>query len=62
MAELDERLYFPGLCEVVVRGTAYPGTVIKYRDYRITLSGRLNNRKWIFREKGPNPPMDGFPG
>ncbi|MEO7427201.1 MAG: FapA family protein [Fibrobacteria bacterium] len=61
MAELGERLYNREPCEILLRGTAHPGTVIKYHDDVIVVTRPLVNRKWVFREKGAPPPPEGSP-
>jgi uncharacterized protein (DUF342 family) len=59
MSELTARLYLPGMCEIKIRGIAYPGTGIKYKDQFITINTELVNRRWIFKDKAPLPPREG---
>lgn len=59
LSALGARLYLPGACEIKIRGIAYPGTVIKYRDQFITITSELVNRKWVFRDRAPLPPKEG---
>jgi uncharacterized protein (DUF342 family) len=61
LADLGRRLYLPGFCEVKIRGVAYPGTVIKYRDQVLVAPAELSNRRWIFRENGARTPAEGIP-
>ena len=59
LGELSRRLYPPGSCTLLIRGTAHPGTVLKYRDDLIVLSDAVTNRRWTFRDKGPMPGAEG---
>jgi hypothetical protein len=61
MAELGDRLYIHEPCEILLRGIAHPGTVIKYHSDVIVVAKPLVNRKWVFREKGAPPPPEGAP-
>jgi uncharacterized protein (DUF342 family) len=61
LAAAAKRLYHPGPCEVVLRGTAYPGTVLKYRESVIAVPKAMKNRRWIFRERAILPPPEGLP-
>lgn len=61
MAALRARLYLPGTCEIRIRGIAHPGTVIKYRDQILLISGPISNRRWVFRDKSPLPTSEGQP-
>ncbi|HLP43299.1 MAG TPA: FapA family protein [Fibrobacteria bacterium] len=60
LAELSQRLYLPGPCEIKIRGTAHPGTVLKYRDQYLPVPGSVQNRKWIFKDKSSLPPPEGY--
>lgn len=59
LADLSQRLYLAGVCEIKIRGTTHPGTVIKYRDQLILVSEPVTNRKWVFRDKSPAPSAEG---
>ncbi|MEO7777879.1 MAG: FapA family protein [Fibrobacteria bacterium] len=52
MRLLEQSLYNPEGCVISVRGTAYPGTVLKYKDRTIILSEISKGKRWLF---GPNP-------
>ena len=59
LGELGRRLYAREPCTILIRGTAHPGTVLKYRDEVIVLPSPVSNRRWTFREKGGLPPTEG---
>lgn len=61
LGELSRLLYPPGSSTLIIRGTAHPGTVLKYRDDVIVLSEPIMNRRWTFRDKGPMPGAEGNP-
>ncbi len=61
LADLADRLYTHEPCQILLRGTAHPGTVIKYHDDVIVVTKQLTNRKWVFRETGAPPPPEGQP-
>jgi uncharacterized protein len=61
LTELAELLYVREPCQILLRGTAFPGTVIKYHDDVIIIDKPLVNRKWVFRDTGAPPPPDGQP-
>jgi uncharacterized protein (DUF342 family) len=49
---LESRLYNPGDCFVHVRGCAYPGTVLKYKDRIHIVSELAKEKRWLFRGQG----------
>jgi uncharacterized protein (DUF342 family) len=59
LGELSKRLYYNGICELLIRGVIYSGTVIKYRERVLIVPVKMSHRKWIFREHGPMPPPEG---
>jgi hypothetical protein len=59
LAALAGRLYHQGPCAILIRGTAHPGTVLKYQDDVVVVSKPVVGRRWVFREKGPLPKPDG---
>lgn len=59
LGELSRRLYTRDPCTILIRGTAHPGTVLKYRDDVIVLNAPVSNRRWTFREKGGMPGAEG---
>ncbi|GEM_PF-2347670 len=61
LSELSHRLYIHEPCTLLIRGTAYPGTVLKYHDDVIVINRELSNRRWVFREKGALPAAEGLP-
>ena len=60
LGELSKRLYNTDICELLIRGVVYPGTVIKYRDVVLVVPTLMSHRKWIFRDRGPMPPAEGI--
>jgi uncharacterized protein len=60
LGELSRRLYTRDACTILIRGTAHPGTVLKYRDDVIVLNAPVTNRRWTFRDKGPMPGTEGY--
>ena len=60
LGELSKRLYNTDVCELLIRGVVYPGTVIKYRDVVLVVPTLMSHRKWIFRERGLMPPPEGI--
>jgi uncharacterized protein (DUF342 family) len=61
LAAAAKRLYHPGPCEIILRGTAFPGTLLKYRESVIAVPKGMKKRRWIFRERGILPPPEGLP-
>jgi uncharacterized protein (DUF342 family) len=61
LGELSARLYIHEPCTILLRGTAHPGTVLKYRDDVLVIPREVTARKWVFREKGALPPAEGLP-
>lgn len=61
LAELSKRLYNPDICEILIRGVVFAGTVIKYRENVLVVPLQTSHRKWLFRAKGPLPPPEGTP-
>lgn len=59
LGELSRRLYIREPCTLIIRGTAHPGTVLKYHDDLIVLTSAVSNRRWTFRDKGPMPSTEG---
>jgi uncharacterized protein (DUF342 family) len=59
LGELSRRLYSREPCTILIRGTAHPGTVLKYRDDVVVIPQAVSNRRWTFREKGDLPSADG---
>lgn len=59
LGELSRRLYTREPCTILIRGTAHPGTVLKYRDDVVVLQAPVSNRRWTFRDRGPMPSADG---
>jgi len=47
--ELEAALYNPKDCHIAVTGTAYPGTVLKYRDKVIPIGEALRGKRWLFK-------------
>lgn len=47
--ELEAALYNPKDCHIAVSGTAYPGTVLKYRDKVIPINEPLRGKRWLFK-------------
>jgi uncharacterized protein (DUF342 family) len=59
LGELSRRMYIREPCTLIIRGTAHPGTVLKYHDDLIVLPSAVFNRRWTFRDKGPMPSTEG---
>ncbi len=59
VADLKRRLYYPGICEIMVRGDIHPGTVLKYRDSVLVVPLKMTRRHWIFRPNEAPPSADG---
>ncbi|MBW8886290.1 MAG: DUF342 domain-containing protein [Fibrobacteres bacterium] len=59
LGELARRMYIREPCTLIIRGTAHPGTVLKYHDDLIVLPSAVSNRRWTFRDKGPMPSTEG---
>jgi uncharacterized protein (DUF342 family) len=59
LGELSRRLYSREPCTILIRGTAFPGTVLKYRDDVVVLNAPVSNRRWTFRERGGMPGAEG---
>jgi uncharacterized protein (DUF342 family) len=59
LGELSRRLYIREPCTILIRGTAHPGTVLKYHDDVIVLTTAVSNRRWTFRDKAPLPSAEG---
>jgi uncharacterized protein (DUF342 family) len=59
LGDLSRRLYSPDACEILIRGTVHPGTVIRWRDQVLVVPGPLVARKWVFKEKFAPPPPEG---
>jgi hypothetical protein len=60
--ELEERLYNPGDCYIWVRGTAFPGTILRYQDRHVLLKEAAKGKRWLFRGKnGPRTGLEKFP-
>lgn len=59
LGELSNRLYIRDPVSIVIHGTAYPGTVLKYRDNVLVLPQKLVGRRWVFRGHGGLPPIEG---
>jgi uncharacterized protein (DUF342 family) len=49
IADLQTRLFNPGDCSIAIRGIAYPGTVLKYRDKTVLIPEKMQNKRWMFR-------------
>lgn len=47
--ELEASLFNPGGCYIAVSGTAYPGTILKYRDRVIPITEPMRNKRWVFK-------------
>jgi uncharacterized protein (DUF342 family) len=47
--ELEAALYIKGDCHISISGTAYPGTVLKYRDKVIPINEAMRGKRWLFR-------------
>lgn len=47
--ELEAKLHNPGGCHISISGTAFPGTVLKYRDKVIPITEAMRNKRWIFK-------------
>jgi uncharacterized protein len=59
LADLSKALYNHEPCQILIRGTAHPGTVLKYHDQVLVLTQAVSNRRYTFREKGPMPMLEG---
>lgn len=46
---LEAKLYNPIGCHITVSGTAFPGTVLKYRDKVIPISEPMLKMRWVFK-------------
>ncbi len=51
LIELETALHNPGDCFIKVTGTAYPGTVLKYRNRVIPIHEPVRGKRWIFKGK-----------
>lgn len=58
---LSKALYHHEPCQIYIRGTAHPGTVLKYHEQVLVLTQTVSNRRFTFREKGPMPLLEGQP-
>jgi uncharacterized protein (DUF342 family) len=52
MEALEKKLYNPQDSYIYVRGTVYPGTVLKFRDRVIPITEEMRDKRWIFKAKG----------
>jgi uncharacterized protein len=59
LGELSKRLYSQEYCEILIRGSVYPGTVIKYREHVLIVPTKLTHRKWLFSPNAVLPPPEG---
>lgn len=59
LGDLSKRLYTQDGCEILIRGTVHPGTVIRWREHVLVVPGPLVNRRWYFKEKHILPPPEG---
>jgi uncharacterized protein len=47
--ELETALYNKSDCHISISGTAYPGTVLKYRDKVIPINEAMRGKRWLFK-------------
>ena len=47
--DLESRLFNTADCYIAIRGTAFPGTVLRYKDKTIMISEKAHNRRWLFQ-------------
>jgi uncharacterized protein len=59
LGELSKRVRIHEPCAILIRGIAHPGTVLKYHDEVVVINKPVQNRKWVFRDKGALPSPDG---
>jgi uncharacterized protein len=55
--ELESKLFNPGDCFILVRGDAFPGTILRYKDRNLIVKERTKGKRWLFRGKPGNPPQ-----
>lgn len=51
LGELEQALYNPEECFIAVKGTAYPGTLLRYRDKVISITEPVHNKRWVFKRR-----------
>lgn len=47
--ELDAALYIKSDCHIAISGTAYPGTLLRYRDKVIPIHEAVRGKRWLFK-------------
>jgi hypothetical protein len=47
--ELEAALFNKADCHISISGTAYPGTVLKYRDKVIPIHEAMLGKRWLFK-------------
>ncbi len=54
--ELEDALFNPGDCYIWVKGTVYPGTILRYQDRNVIVKDVVKGKRWLFRGKSSSPP------
>jgi uncharacterized protein (DUF342 family) len=47
--ELEAALYIKTDCHIAISGTAFPGTILKYRDKVIPIKEAMRGKRWLFK-------------
>lgn len=45
---LEARLFNHGDCHISIRGTAFPGTILRHRDRTIVIREKMQNKRWLY--------------